>query len=433
MITSFVDESPTKKSLTVEVPLEEVRRVTDRMARNLAREIQLPGFRKGKVPPDLVRKRFADALKSEIVERLVQDSVVEALKERSLVPLGSPKVGDVNFEFDAPFSFSVSLEVRPPVAPKDYRGLKVPAGSPTPTEEEIAAVLERLREGHAHFDAIEGRGAKDGDFALVDIKGTFPAGDGKDFEAEKTLVEIGGERTLPELSAHLRGAEPGASLSFQKDFPADGPEPAFAGKTVLYSVHLVALKSRVLPPLDDDLARTVLTPRDGEAPEGANLDLLKAKVTESLTRDKEAALRETRRRALLDGLLALNDVAAPESMVESEIDSALREYARHLARQGVDLKQAKMDWNAMRGDAREGAVRRVKEYLLLDAIGETEKIAVTDTELDAEGKRRAQAAGMSFAELKAALVKAERLEGVREELRIDRVLDFLLAEAAVAG
>ena len=433
MITSFVDESPTKKSLTVEIAVEDVRRTTERTARTLAKQINLPGFRPGKVPVELVKKRYAEALKSEVVDRLVQESVVTALKEKNLVPLGSPKVNDLKFDFEGPLSFKVDVEVRPPVAPKDYRGLKVPSGSSAPTAEEIDAVLARLREGHAHYDPVEGRAAADGDFALVDIKGTFPAGDGKDFEAEKTLVEIGGERTLPELSAHVRNALTGTNLSFQKDFPADAPDPAFAGKTVLYSVHLAALKSRVLPELDDDFARTVLTPRDGEAPEGASLALLREKVAESLTKDKEAALRETRRRALLDGLLALNEVEAPESMIEAEIDSALRDYARHLARQGVDLKEAKMDWNAMRGDAREGAVRRVKEYLLLDAIGEAEGIGVTDTELDAELKRRAAAAGMSFAELKAALVKAERLEGVREEIRIERVLDFLLAEAAVAS
>ena len=433
MITSFVDESPTKKSLTVEIPVEEVRRVTDRTARTLAKQVNIPGFRRGKVPVELIKKRFADALKSEVVDQLVHESVVTALKEKSLVPLGSPKVDDLKFDFDGPLSFKVDLEVRPPVVPKDYRGLKVPSGSAVPTPEEIDAVLNRIREGHAHYDPVEGRPAADGDFALVDIKGTFPAGDGKDFEAQKTLIEIGGERTLPELSAHVRNALPGTNLSFQKDFPADAPDPAFAGKTVLYSVHLAALKSRVLPALDDDLARTALTPREGEPPEGATLALLREKVAESLAKDKETALRETRRRALLDGLLALNEVEAPESMIEAEIDSALREYARHLARQGVDLKEAKMDWNAMRGDAREGAVRRVKEYLLLDAIGEAEAIGVTDTELDAELKSRSAAAGMSFAELKAALVKAERLEGVREEIRIDRVLDFLLAEAAVAG
>jgi trigger factor len=161
--------------------------------------------------------------------------------------------------------------------------------------------------------------------------------------------------------------------------------------------------------------------------------MLRAKVTESLTREKEAALKETRRRSLLDGLLALNEVEAPESMIEAEIDSALKEYARHLSRQGVDLKEAGIDWNSARTDARPGAIRRVKEYLLLDAIGEAENVAVSDTELDAELKRRAQAMGATFAELKGALQKNDRLEGVREELRIDRVLDVLLAAAIPAG
>jgi len=316
MITSFVDESPTKKSLTVEIPVEEVRRVTDRTARTLAKQVNLPGFRPGKVPVEIFKKRFADALKNEVVDQLVQESVVTALKEKKLVPLGSPKVDDLKFDFEGPLSFKVDLEVRPPVAPKDYRGLKVPSGSAAPTAEEIEAVLTRLREGHAHYDPVEGRPAADGDFALVDIKGTFPAGDGKDFESEKSLVEIAGERTLPELSAHLRSALPGTNISFQKDFPADAPDPAFAGKTVLYNVHLAALKSRVLPPLDDDFARTVLTPRDGEPPEGAGLALLREKVAESLTKDKETALRETRRRALLDGLLARVEVAAPPALTE---------------------------------------------------------------------------------------------------------------------
>ncbi len=432
MITSFVDESPTKKTLTVEVPVEEVRLVTERTARTLAKQVNIPGFRPGKVPVDLVKKRFAEALKGEVVDHLVQESVVAALKEKNLIPLGQPKVEELKFEFDTPLSFKVDLEVRPPVTPKDYRGLKVPSGSAVPTAEEIDALLERLCEGHAHFDPIEGRAAADGDFALVDIKGTFPAGDGKDFEAEKTLVEIGGEQTMPELSVHLRNVEPGSSASFQKSYPAESKDPTFAGKTVLYSVHLAALKSRVLPPLDDDFARTVLTPPEGEAPENANLASLREKVTDSLTKDKERALKETRRRAVLDGLLALNEVPAPESMVEAEIDSALREYARHLTRQGVELKEAQIDWNALRGEAREGAVRRVKEYLLLDAIGEAEKMDVTDTELDAELRRRATAMGMKFADLKGAVSKADRLEGVREEIRIERVMDFLLAEAAVA-
>jgi trigger factor len=433
MITSFVDESPTKKTFTFEVPAEDVKKATDHAVKAFAKNVRLPGFRPGKVPPDMIRKRFAEEVKSEVLENLIKASVGEALREKNLVALGQPKIGDLKFAFEEPLSFRVDLEVRPAVEPKDYRGLKVPAGDAIPSAEEIEAFIARIREGHATYEPIEGRAARDGDFALMDIKGLFPKGDGEDFEAEKTLLEVGGEHTMPELSAHVRNAEPGLSVTFQKDWAADAPDKAFAGKTVLYTVNLVALKTRVLPALDDEFARLALTPREGDAPEGANLGMLREKVVESLKREKEMAVRGARRRALLDGLLALHDVPAPESMIESEVDSALKEFARHLTREGVDLKDAKVDWNELRKEARPASERRVKEYLVLDAIGDKENVTVTDTELDAELRRRAQEMSLSFGDLKSALVKANRIEGVREELRIARVVDFLLAEATVAG
>ena len=432
-ITSYVEESPTKRSLSLEVPLEEVREATDRAARTLARQVRLPGFRPGKVPAEIVKKRFADELKGEVLEQLLRETLHEAFHEKGIVPVGEPKIDDVKYEPDAPLTFRVVVDHRPAVVPKDYRGLKVPTEPTEPTEAEVASALERIREGRATFEPVEDRPAADGDFALVDIQGIFPGGDGKDFERPKVLVEVGGEETLPEMSAHLRNAEVGVTVSFQKDFPAEGVDAEFAGKAVLYHVRLHALKKRVLPEWDDDLARQVLTPRDGEPPEGAGMELLKAELGRSLTREKEQALKEKRRRAVLDALLALNPVDAPETMVTAEVDSSLQQYARFLSAQGMDLKEAKLDWNRLREDARPTALRRVKEYLLLDAIADAEKLAVSDTELDSELKRRARSTGMGFPELKARLAKDDRLDGIREELRIDKALELLLTEAVAAS
>jgi trigger factor len=432
MITSYTEESPTKKSMTLEVPVDEVRKASEKTARQIAKQVRLPGFRPGKAPVEIVKRRFAGEIRDELLEHLIQDAVSNALAEKKLVPLGRPKIEDLKFELDAPMTFRVDLEVRPEVEPRDYRGLKVPTEITVPTEDEVSAVIERIRESHATYEPVEGRPAADGDFALVDIAGSFPSGDGKDFDAEKTLIEIGGEQTMPEMTAHLRNAEPGVTVSFQKDFPAELQDPDYAGKTVLYNVTFVALKSRALPPLDDELARLALTPREGEAPEGADMGMLRSKIVESLTRDKEQSLKEKRKRALFDGLLALNSVDAPDSLIEAEVDSSLKEYARYLTRQGIDLKSAKVDWNEVRKEAHPGAVRRVREYLLLDAIADLESINVTDTELDADLKKRASEMGSTFSELKASLVKANRLEGVREQLRIDRVVDFLLAESIAA-
>lgn len=432
-ITSYVEESPTKRTMSLEIPVEEVLEATEKAAKALARQVRLPGFRPGKVPPAIVKKRFADELKSEVLESLLRETLREAFQEKGISPVGEPKIDDLKFEADAPLTFKVEVEHRPSVTPKDYRGLKVPTEATTPTEEEIASALERIREGRASFEPVEDRPATDGDFALVDIKGVFPGGDGKDFERPKVLVEVGGEETLPEMSAHLRNAEAGVTVTFQKDFPAEGVDPEFAGKSVLYHVQLHAIKKRVLPEWDDELARQVLTPRQGEAPEGAGMEMLKAELAKGLTREKEQALKEKRRRAVLDALLALNPVDAPETMVTAEVDSSLQQYARFLASQGMDLKEAKIDWNKLREEARPAAVRRVKEYLLLDAIAEAEGLEVNDTELDADLKRRARSMGASFSELKGQLAKNDRLDGIREELRIDKALELLLTEAVEAS
>lgn len=431
-INSFVEESPTRKVLTIEVPAERVREVSEQTVRTLARKVRLPGFRPGKVPPEMVRRRFAEELRTEVLDHLIEEAFSEALVEKGLVPLGTPRIEEVKFEEGTPLTFRVDLEIHPKVEPKDYRGLKVPTDPVEATDEEVDTVLERIRESHATFEPVEGRAAADGDFGLLDIEGTFPGGDGKDFREEKTLVEIGGERTMPEMSAHLRNAETGTRTTFQKDFPADFPDAAFAGKTVLYSVALQGLKKRVLPPLDDELVRLALPPREGEAQEGLDVATLRAKVREGVEREKREALLQKRRRAVLDGLLALNDVDAPDSMVGAEVDSSLREYARFLARQGVDLKSASFDWDKMREEVRPAAIRRVKEYLLLDAVGNAELIEVSETELDADLKGRARALGIQPSELKAQLKKGERLGAVREELRIDKVVRFLLDQAVTA-
>lgn len=432
-ITSYVEESPTKRKMSLEIPVDEVAEATEKAAKALARQVRLPGFRPGKVPAALVKKRFAEELKGEVLEALLRESLREAFAEKGISPVGEPKVAELKFEADAPLTFEVEVEHRPTVVPKDYRGLKVPTEPTDPTEEEIAAALERIREGRATFEPVEDRPAMDGDFALVDIKGVFPGGDGKDFERPKVLVEVGGEETLPEMSAHLRNAEAGVTVSFQKDFPAEGVDPEFAGKSVLYHVQLHAIKKRVLPEWDDELARQVLTPRQGEPPEGAGMEMLRAELKKSLVREKEQALREKRRRAVLDALLALNPVDAPETMVTAEVDSSLQQYARFLASQGMDLKEARLDWNKLREEARPSAVRRVKEYLLLDAVAEAEKLEVSDTELDADLKRRARSMGTSFGELKGQLARNDRLEGIREELRIDKALELLLTEAVEAS
>ena len=385
--------------LTVSHSATEVNEAVVAAYTRVARQIKLPGFRPGKAPRPLIDTHVGrESVLAEALEELVESSYPRALDELRIRPISAPDTGDLDLiEEGVDYTYTAEVEVRPDYTVSSIEDLKAEVPPADSTDAEIDAQIEYLRD---RFD--------------------------------KYLYEVGRGIMPPEFETGLLGAKAGDKLHVEFAVPETAANPDYVGKPAAFDIEVHEVKSKTLPALDDEFARLALTPREGEVPEGANLVMLREKVAESLKREKEQAMRETRRRAVLDGLLALHEVPAPETMVESEVDSALKEYARHLTREGVDLKDARVDWNELRKEARPSAERRVKEYLLLDAIGDKENVTVTDTELDAEMKRRAQAMGLSFGDLKSALVKANRIEGVREELRIDRVLDFLLAEAAVA-
>jgi len=226
---------------------------------------------------------------------------------------------------------------------------------------------------------------------------------------------------MPEINEALRGAVPGETRSFRKSFADDFPNEEFRGKTVDYRVTLAALKEKKVPALDDEFARAVS--------EGETVETLREKVRARLRHEKEADRRRKFRRTILDALLSRRDVPAPEVLVESETAAALRDYARYLASSGVDPQ--KEDWRKLAEEARPGAERRVKEYLLLDAIAEREGLQVSETELEAEFRRAAAARGVEPAVLREQMAGSGGIDALRDEMRLARAVDLLIASAKV--
>jgi trigger factor len=226
---------------------------------------------------------------------------------------------------------------------------------------------------------------------------------------------------MAEINDALRGSAVGQTQSFRKTFPDDFPNDEFRGKTVDYQVTLAALKEKRLPALDDEFAAAVA--------EGDTVETLREKVRTRLRHEKESDKRRRFRRAILDTLLSRRDIPAPEVLVESETVAALRDYARYLASSGVDPQ--KEDWATLGKEARPGAERRVKEYLLLDAIAEREGIQVSDTELEAEFKRAAAQRGVEPAVLREQMTKSGGIEALRDEMRMAKAADLLIASAKV--
>jgi trigger factor len=425
-ILSAKEESATRTTLEIEIPAEEVEKAFTSVTRAYARRASIPGFRKGKAPESVVAKRFGDEIKGDVLEAVLPDALASAIEEKKLAVLGRPRVEDLTWQPPGPIRFSAHLDLKPPVDPGEYRGVPVQDQPVEPDETEVAKVIDRIREAHAEFHPIEGRAAAPGDFAVADIEGAFveilaPGQNPRTFRDEKITLEVGHPDSMPEINEALRGALPGDTRSFRKSFPDDFPNDEFRGKTVDYRVTLAALKEKKLPALDDEFARAVS--------EGDTVETLRDKVRGRLRREKEAERRRKFRRAILDALVSRREIPAPEVLVESETASALRDYARYLAASGMDPE--KEDWKRLSEEARPGAERRVREYLLLDAIAEREGLSVSETELEAEFKRAAQERGVEPSALREQMARAGGLEALRDEIRLSKAVDLLIASAKV--
>jgi trigger factor len=420
------EESETRATLDIEVPAEDVERTYSAVARAFAKRAALPGFRRGHVPESLVQQRFAGEIREEVLERLLPAALSSAIAEKNLSILGHPRVDSLEWNPPGPIRFSARLDLKPVVDPGEYRDLPVEDVPVEPSEEEISQVLERIRDSHAEFHPVEGRRAAVGDYAVADIAGRFvevlePGQNPRTFRDEKLTLEVGHPDSMVEINEALTGALPGETRTFRKTFSDDFANEDFRGKTVDYEVTLAALKEKRLPPLDDEFARAVAQAESAES--------LRERVRANLRQEKESARRRKFRREMLDAILSRSNVPAPEVLVESEVAAALRDYARYLEANGVDANE--VDWEKIKADARPGAVRRVREYLVLDAVARREGIAVTDTELDAEVKRAAIRRGTEASTLREQLAKNDGLEALRDEMRLSRTVDLLISAARV--
>jgi len=437
-IRSYSEVSDSRRVFEIEIPPEEVDRARRGITRNYARRATLPGFRKGKIPESVVARKFADEIREELLENLIPDALGHAIAEKGVQPIGRPRIEDLKFEEGKPLAFRANVDVRPPIDPGDYSGLHLTDVDVEAKPEDVEAALARIRESHAEFLPIEGRPARDGDYAIADVADRFVEVEspilytadgaavadekaGEWHRDEKITLEVGHPDSMQEINDALRGALPGETRSFRKTFPPDFPNTKYAGKTVDYQVTLVAVKEKKLPDLDDAFAAHVAN--------GSSLAELREKVAASLRAEKEAGRRRKFQRDILENLASRVTITPPEALVEAETESALEEYAGYLSGNGMNPKEA--DWDRLAQDARPGAERRVKEYLILDEVARRENLAVTDTEVDAEIRASSERRGLEFDVLRDRLLKEGRLGSVRQEIRLQKALSWLIDHARI--
>lgn len=413
----------TKREIAVEVPAAEVARQTDALILKYQKLARLPGFRRGHVPASIIKHRFSEDIKTEVVEALVPRYFRQEAQRQGLTPVSQPRVTDLHIHDGEPLKFKASFEVLPEIKVEGYKELRTEKPEITVTDAEVDEALASVREQHATFSPIEGRPLQDGDFAQVSLDGKPTVGEGQPVHMDEVLVEIAGKNTMPEFTENLRGASAGDEKTFDVVYPQDFSDQRLAGKTFSYTVKVHSLKQKTLPELNDDFAK--------ELGEFTSLEDVKKQIRENMETERKHRAEHEAKDKLVAELVKRNDFDVPESLVEHQIDLRLERGLRALAAQGMrqeDLK--KMDFARLRAGQKDQAVQEVKAALLLDKVAEHEKIEVSDEELERELESLAKQTKQTVEAVRARLTRDGGLDRMKDRIRNEKTLDFLYHQSA---
>jgi trigger factor len=425
--TSVTELPESRVRVQAEVSPEEVERRVQQAARELGRQMRVPGFRKGKVPPPVVIRRLGrEAVLDEALRSALGRWYADAIDEAGIAPVGEPEL-DVPSELPAegePLQFSIEIGVRPTAKLGEYKGLEVGRREPQVEDAQIDAEIERLRDRMATLDTVE-RPADSGDHVVMDYVGTvggeeFEGGAGRD-----QLLELGSGRLVPGFEEQLAGASAGDERTITVTFPEDYPVPELAGQEAQFAVTVNEVKAKNLPEPDDDFA--------SEAAGFDTLAELRDDISERLAKQDEASLEREFEDAVVEAAVAEAEVDVPDKLVHARAHELLEDTFSVLARQGISkegyLRITGRDEEALAHEAEPEAGAALRREAVLAAIVEAEKIEPTDEQIREALEPTAERQGTTAEKLFEQLQSAGRLDRVRTEVATRQAVDLLVAEA----
>jgi trigger factor len=423
MKAEFVDVSDTRKNLVVEIPSAVVDAEIDKISKDYGKAARIPGFRPGKVPAKVVRQRFRDQILHDVAHGLIPRAVEEALRERGVEPVDTPDIRDVVVEEGQPLKFTATFETVPPIDPGDYASIVLRTKDVAVDDSAVEQALSQVRERAARYEPVEDRGVEVGDSVVLDLERTAVGDSGatQTDKHENVTVDIGAPANPPGFDEALAGLTAGDAKSFDVQYSDDYTIRELAGTTVKYAASIKAVRKRVVPELDDELAKDV-----GEF---ADLAALRARVREDLEHEAKHEAEREMRAALLTQLASRVTFEVPSSLLDREVDRRVEDFVRRLIEQQIDPMRTNINWEEFREKQREAAAEAVKGALVLDEVARRENIGVSDADVDAEVEGYAERSGRSAAAVRARLEKEGGLGRLYAGVRRERTLDFVLSRA----
>ncbi|WP_040228981.1 trigger factor [Bhargavaea cecembensis] len=412
--------------LTVEVPAEKVNEGIDKAFKKVVKQVNVPGFRKGKVPRKMFEQMFGvESLYQDAVDEILPEAYSNAIDEAGIDPVDRPDIEIEQIEQGQPLIFKATVTVKPEVKLGDYKGLEVERQDTDVTDEEIEEQLNDRRQANVEFIIKEDEPAEKGDTVVIDFEGFT---DGEAFEggkAEGYELELGSDSFIPGFEEQLVGIKTGESKDVELTFPEEYHAAELAGKPATFKVTVHEVKSPELPELDDEFAKEL----DSEV---ETLDELRSKLKEQTATEKKEAAEMALRDELVETVAKNSEIELPEVMIESEVDRMVQEFGQRLQQQGMTLdlyfQLSGQDEAALRAQMQEDAEMRVRVSLVLEAIANAENIDVSEDDVQEELKTMSEQFGMEPEQIKSVLGGTEMLEN---DIRFKKTIEFLVDNASV--
>ncbi len=410
------------RQVEVEVPADEVGRAFAAVVKRYRRAAQIPGFRAGKVPESVIRRKFAEGIRQDVLEEILPAQFRAAIEKQGVQPVSQPQVTSLHLADGEPMRFQATFEVLPTIDIDGYNDTKFQRPDVTLTDAEFEAELNHIRESHAIMEPVEeDRPLVDGDFAQIRFSGLIQAGEegeAKPIDGDDATVEVGGANTVEAFTSALRGARVGQQMQFEATYPEGFSENRLSGKTVAYDVEVKGIRKKILPAMDDAFAK--------QLGEYETFDVLKEKLREHMANDKRRRLESEAKDRMVSAFAERFQFPVPESLLQQQIDARLDRGLRALAAQGMSTEQMRrLDFTRLRAAQRESALNEVKVSLILDRIAETENVEVTDEEFEAQLQLLSYQAREPLESLRKRLTDDGGLARIREQLRREKTVDQL--------
>jgi trigger factor len=409
-----------KRETEITVPVEDVQHETEHVVSDVQKKAKIPGFRPGKVPPNIIRSRFKAEIRQDVLDHILPKAFRKKAEQEHWNVVGTPSVTEVHFEEGEPLRFKAEFEVAPEWELGEYRGLEAPYADPQVSEEDIDHRLEDLRNRKAEFINEDPRPLQDGDYAVVEVE-SIAGIEGEPFRSENMSLHIGDTSALPEFSENLRGVSPDEERVFDVRYPDDYGQDRLAGKTVTFRVKVKTVRRRELPELNDEFAR--------DLGDYQNLTELRDAIRASIRAEREFLAQQQAKNKLIDTLVESHSFPIPDAFLDRQIEIQVERQLRELAAQGVDPRQIKLDWNKVKEARKDSATRDVRASLILERIAEREAIYATNDELDRELQGISKREREPVAALRMRFEKDGTLGRIASHIRTDKVLNFLFENA----